>query len=345
MDYTEALQHLERGEPAPLYLVYGPEAFLVRSFVDRLRSLAGESELNVQVFDSEEDRLQDVLEAARQLPMFGPRRVVIVQADAWLRGGGRGALAEGEVDALAAYAADPVPSTTLAFAASEPDRRLKVLKILEKAGRVVRCAAPHPRAVPDWLLRRAADRGRRITRGAAQLLAAYVGSDLGRLDTELAKVLDFAGAGKTVDETHVRAVASAGATARIFDLLDAVAEQRVADAVRLLPRLLETGEPPLRVLAALTRQVRTLLQVRLLLDRGLDPEQLQQRLRVHPYVIRKSVQQARRWEPRGLAEGLAACVETETDIKTGRIDDEAALDLLVTRLAARELPALTRPIR
>ena len=106
-----------------------------------------------------------------------------------------------------------------------------------------------------------------ISRGAAQLLVALVGADLGRLDTELAKVLDFAGDGAVVDEDHVRAVASAVPTARIFDLLDAVAERRVADAARQLSLLLENGEPPLRALAALTRQMRTLLQVRLLAER------------------------------------------------------------------------------
>lgn len=344
MEYAEAVRRLERGEPSPLYLVHGSEAYLVRSFVDRLRSLAVEPALNVQVFDGAEHPLQEVLEAARQLPMFGPRRIVVALADAWLSGG-RGTLGAQDVAALEAYAADPTPSTTLAFVAAEPDRRLKAVKVIEQAGQVVRCEAPGQREAPQWVERRAAERGRRISRGAAQLLVALVGADLGRLDTELAKVLDFAGDGAVVDEDHVRAVASAVPTARIFDLLDAVAERRVADAARQLSLLLENGEPPLRALAALTRQMRTLLQVRLLAERGWGAEQLQKRLRVHPYVVKKSLRQARGWDPRELAQGLLACVETETDIKTGRINDEAALDLLVTRLAARQLRPVTRHVR
>lgn len=344
MEYHEAVRRLERGEPAPLYLVTGTEGYLVRSFLDRLRSLAGEPTLNVQVFDAADHSLQAVLEAARQLPMFGPRRVVVAAADPWL-GGGRGSLGAGDLADLEAYAADPTPSTTLVFVAAEPDRRLKAVRVLEQAGQVVHCRAPGPKEAPDWVQRRAQELGGRITRRAALLLVALVGTDLGRLDSELAKAVDYAGQGAVVGEEHVRAVASAAAPARIFDLLDAVAEGRAADAARQVPLLLETGEPPLRVLAALTRQMRTLLQVRLLADRGWGADDLQKRLRLHPYVVKKSLQQARRWEPWDLAQGLMACVEAETDVKTGRKNDEAALDLLVTRLATRQLRPLTRRCR
>src|SRR5690606_21755675 len=122
MEYHEAVRRLERGEPAPLYLVTGTEGYLVRSFLDRLRSLAGEPTLNVQVFDAADHSLQAVLEAARQLPMFGSRRVVVAAADPWL-GGGRGSLGAGDLADLEAYAADPTPSPTLVVVAAEPDRR------------------------------------------------------------------------------------------------------------------------------------------------------------------------------------------------------------------------------
>jgi len=61
--------------------------------------------------------------------------------------------------------------------------------------------------------------------------------------------------------------------------------------------------------------------------------------------MKRTVQLARRWEPWDLAQGLMACVEAETDVKTGRKNDEAALDLLVTRLATRQLRPLTRRCR
>ena len=268
--------------------------------------------------------------------MLGTRRVVVVRADAWLAGG-RGALTDEEVAALEAYARDPTSTTTLAFVAAEVDRRLKAVKVLEQAAEVVRCDPLSEGDAAAWVARRVADGNRRISRRAAQLLVALVGTDLSRLDTELEKVLAYGAGAPVLDEEHVQAVASASGTARIFDLLDAVAEGRGSDALRQLRRLLAGGEPPLRILATLSRQMRTLLLVRLLLDRGHGAAEIQRRLGVHPYVVRKAVQQVAALGVRELAAGLLACVETETDVKTGRQSDEAALELLIARLVSRKL--------
>ena len=68
------------------------------------------------------------------------------------------------------------------------------------------------------------------------------------------------------------AAASAGAVASVFELTDAVGERDVARALRVLHRLLGSGETPLGVSAMLGRHVRALIGARALAARGMSPD-------------------------------------------------------------------------
>jgi DNA polymerase-3 subunit delta len=82
----------------------------------------------------------------------------------------------------------------------------------------------------------------------------------------------------------------------------------------------------------LARQVRILIQVSELQQQRLTPREMASRLKLHPYVVEKTSAQARNF---GLAQLEAAhqrLVETDWSIKTGKVEDALALDMLVVDL-------------
>nr|NIV36455.1 DNA polymerase III subunit delta [Anaerolineae bacterium] len=183
----------------------------------------------------------------------------------------------------------------------------------------------------NWIQEQARDKEGEIRWDACRELAGLAGDDLRLLDQELDKLLLYAN-GQPVTETDVRALVSLAREASVFDLVDYVGRREADKALRLLHRLLDEGEPPLRLLSMLTRQVRILIQVSELNSSRMTQEQIAKRLKLHPYVVKKGLAQAPNFAMSQLEKAYALLVDTDWQIKTGEMEGELALDLLVVSL-------------
>ncbi|MEX2355960.1 MAG: DNA polymerase III subunit delta, partial [Thermaerobacterales bacterium] len=266
------------------------------------------------------------------ITLIGSRRYLLVRDWPPLTAGAKGK-DDGMMEALEALIEGLSPDVCLVFESAAVDRRTALVKRLEKAAVTVHCEPIAPKDVNSWLIRRAAERGQRLSQPAAALLRDRVGTDLLLLERELEKSLLHAGGTAPVGPADVEAVVSGEGQWRIFDVLDAVGEKRTADAVRALRRLFDTGEPPLRSLTMISRHVRQLWQAGLLIRAGHDVEGVRKRLKVHAFVAKKCVSQARAFSDDELFRALEACHETDVAIKTGLRPPELAVELLVVRLA------------
>jgi DNA polymerase-3 subunit delta len=111
-----------------------------------------------------------------------------------------------------------------------------------------------------------------------------------------------------------------------------VARRQTGRALQLLHRLLDDGEAPLYLLAMLARQVRILILISELSTQGLNEQEMAKRLKLHPYVVKKGVPQARNFSMAQLEAAHQHLVETDWAIKTGQMEDVLALDTLVVTL-------------
>lgn len=293
--------------------------------------------------------LSEVLAAAAQVPWGVDRRLVVVRDPPWLgappRAGGErregddDASGEGqapggaaEAAALRRYLEAPPPHACVVILCEAVDRRRACSRLLYERATVVECRAPPERELPAWIARAAQRRGLALDPEAVRLLAVRVGRNLLRLERELDKLACHAPEGRVGVQAVQDLVPPAGEE-RVFALLDALAEGDRGGALALARRQLDAGDAPVALLALLGRHARRLLEAGLLLARGIPPAQVQERLGVHPYAARKLMAQARRYEPRGLARALAAVLEADEAVKTGRAPAELAVEMAVLALA------------
>jgi DNA polymerase-3 subunit delta len=186
-------------------------------------------------------------------------------------------------------------------------------------------------AVPSWIQQRVQTREGSISREAMILLASLVGNDLRLLDQEIEKLLLYVD-GSRITTEDVNALVSRARETSIFDLVDCIGRRQTGEALKLLHRLLDDEASPLYLFAMLARQIRILIQVSELQARGLSQKQIADRLKLHPYAVEKGLAQAREFEVTQLEAAHQRLVDTDWSIKTGRMVDVLALDLLVTDL-------------
>ena len=136
------------------------------------------------------------------------------------------------------------------------------------------------------------------------------------------KLLDPAAVGQWI---HTE-VAGHGA---IFKLPDALGRRQKAVALQLITDQLRSGTSPTQLLSTITWQFRNLLLVKLLLnERGSAAAELGGQLGLHPFVVRKTSQQAGYYQLEDLKKIYSRLSSIEHKIKTSQVAPEVLLDLL-----------------
>jgi DNA polymerase III delta subunit len=283
-------------------------------------------------------RAADIVERVATATLFGGGTLVIVEDPGPL------VRARAERDALLAAVAAVAPGNALAFV--EPvdgsARRPKSLEDLaaaigEVGGEVRQVLAPREGGMARWIEERAAERGTRLERGAAEALARKIGAFVregdvdrrrqGRLAVaELEKLsvyrLDAPVRAEDVDALVVDAIP--GST---WAFLDAVGARRVREASDLLERLLETTAEPVLV-AVLHRRIRDLLMVADHRERGDTVAATARALKLKEFPARKLWEQGMAWRQDELVAALEGLLELDAALK-----GEGAPDVRRRRLA------------
>ena len=112
-----------------------------------------------------------------------------------------------------------------------------------------------------------------LSDAAADALSDALGADLAALCDALDRLSLYVGAGKSIAEEHVQACVAHVRIESVWSLVDAVGEKNARKALTSAASLLSDREPPLRILALVARQLRTLAKLKKELATGLKPQE------------------------------------------------------------------------
>lgn len=333
--------------PKPTFYVFHGEDEFTRSetLVSFQRRLGSPDtvELNTTLLDGKGLGLSELRHACDAIPFLAERRLVIVQGLLATLVSKRGqSLSDTKqrlLDKLVDYLPHLPPTTRLVFVEETtlPSYH-PILKLAqqEPRGYVKRFERPEARSLPGWVTRRTQTHAGRIEPRAALRLATVVGADLRLLDQEIVKLVTYTNGERPITEADVEDLVPYSQDAVIFDLVDALGHRDGRTASETLHRLLKMGEHPLGLLGMIVRQFRLLVQVKELKAGGASPQKIAQALRIHPFPAGKLHAQATHFTAAQLEKIYRHLSDTDLDIKTGKIDAEVALDLLVAGLATTD---------
>ncbi|MGC8781963.1 MAG: DNA polymerase III subunit delta, partial [Anaerolineae bacterium] len=214
-------------------------------------------------------------------------------------------------------------------------RRLLELQ-REGRSRIILCVPPKHTELADWIRARARLRGVQLDANALADLADCIGDDLRQLDQELIKLADYVGGSRPATRADVRRLVPATRAANIFELVEALGQEDAVTAGRLLHHALDhDGEPPLRLLAMIARQYRLIILAKALLVEGRKPAEIARELGVQEWTAPRLIAQAGRHTFARLERHLELVLEADEAIKTGRLTDREALDVLYVQLMSK----------
>jgi DNA polymerase-3 subunit delta len=334
-DYLRLRKELKEGQLRSVYVFYGDEDFLMAEAADalRLQMAVKYGEVDASRVDGSLSPLDGVLDMVETASLFGGSRIVIVKNAPYFA---KDYENKETHDRLLAHHTNQEAVSCVIFFATAFAKTTKTSKELSAAGAVYRFDQLKGAALTVWLRERLALTGKKAPAEVLTMFAERVGNDLRRLATELDKITTYLGDSEEMDEKSVLLATSRSIHGDIFALIEAVVYGKASKALTLLKDLLAAGEPPLRILAMLVRQFRLLGEACEQMRRGCSRDELPSRLGIHPYAAQKLAAQANKTDEDRLYRAVELLLQTDLDMKRGRIDPVLALETLVVALGQKK---------
>lgn len=309
---------------APILLLHGEERFLVeekaRTTIEAWRSDLisdfGFERLEGQGLNAA--RLQD---SVLQAPFLDPYRVVAVT---WVPAARAESLASALVE---------VPTTTrllLTVAGRLGGGNRLGKAVLAVGGSIEEMVHLKGRALSEWAARRASDRG--LSPAMAAQVVRVTPPDLTVIDSELNKLAAYKASGSRLTADVVTELLPGGREDEIFKLTDNLLPHPTREALDIARGLSRGGMQPTSVAYRMARHVALVLEVRARQDRGESLSDIKAQMSEHPFVIQKAFEVARGADPESLEATLRAIRDYEWEVKSGQIDPELGLEVLLTRM-------------
>lgn len=328
MDALAFLERAAKSQPLPIYVLHGDEDFLKRQVLAALQTVilgSGDS-FGLSTHAGDKATYAAVHDELQTLPFLAPRRLVVVeQADPFV---------SEHRALLEKYVTAPAPSGTLVLDVKTWPATTKLAKMLDSNATIV-CKELPPAKLPEWCIGWAGRQyQKQLAAPAARLLVDLVGSELGLLDQELAKLATYAGKSERIELNDVDTLVGRSRTQDAWKIFDAIGNGQPKEALGILERLLDQGENPIGLLGAFSWQLRPLAQAYRMNQLGRSLAAAMAEAGIPPFRLR-SAEQLLRHLGRRRAEFLYDwLLETDLGLKgSSALPERTQLERLVVRLS------------
>jgi len=327
MKASEFFREIGRGNLLPLYYFWGPEKWLIDDALKRIEDRALSPitrDFNREAFDAEEAETESILSSLQAFPVRSTWRLVIIRKadEIWKR----------TPSPFVDYFQNPNPQTCAVFIGARADLRAKFFQSLERKGAVVPFYPPFERDLVRWVHLQAEQLGHNVSDEAVTLLVERVGPSLREILVELQKLSLRKEKGRGITEEDVFALTADCRPESPFEFPQAVGLLKREEALRLLHKNLQQGEPPILLFSLLVRQLRLIQRAQEMRGRGLTKKEVEGKLRIPPRSAEEFWAQVEIF-PSPIREGLwPATWRTDQKMKLSRGDKGLLLEEYVLRL-------------
>ena len=324
------IQDLKTKDFKHVYLLCGEEAYLKRQYKKKLQEalISPEDTVNFNCYEGKNISAGELIDQAETMPFFSERRLLLVEDSGFFKSAS---------EELAKYLPQMPKTSYMIFVESEVDKRGKLYKTVNKIGRAVEFTEQNEETLTRWILGTLKREGKNITRSAMDLFLEKTGTDMENISTEMEKLLSYTMDRDVIVPEDVEAICTGQIHSKIFEMVSAATEGNQKKTFLLYASLLALKEPPMRILALLTRQYNQLLQVKEMRSLGYDVQTTAAKLGVKPFVVQKCLRGVGRVSEKRLKDMVEMCAELEGAVKTGGINDKLAVELLLVEGCRMEM--------
>ncbi|OGZ18399.1 MAG: DNA polymerase III subunit delta [Candidatus Nealsonbacteria bacterium RBG_13_38_11] len=308
-----------------IILLYGQDTYSSRQKLQEIiesYKKIHKSGLNLIYFDGERLKFEEFKDAFQQASMFDEKKLLVL-SNAF----SNKELKEQLLANLSIFfnAKDII----LFYEEDKILERDKLLKLLKKQAKVQEFPPLEGIKLRNWIKQEFSKLKTEISLEVVDKIIDFVGNDLWQISNEVKKLASFKN-GKSIKVEDVELLVKPKVESDIFKTIDMIAAKNRKQALLLIHKHLEKGDNPVYLLSMINFQFRNLLIVKELIEKQRPYYAIAKMTKLHPFVVRKSYEQAVRFSFAELKKIYQQLFEADLAIKTGKMDSEAALDLFLS---------------
>jgi DNA polymerase-3 subunit delta len=342
-----------RKEDNLLYIFWGKDEFSIEEAVQGIKNSLGDNSLlstNMSILDGQKLTPNELKAVGEAMPFLAARRLVVIRGllerfEPQGRSGrpvkNKDAGAKQSESRLLADCIRGLPESTLLVLIDifEPKRNSwqnnPLCQAIAEKAEIKFFPVKQGSQLSQWIESRVTHSGGSISHQATNILMGIIGGDLYNMANEIDKLVAYTG-GRLIEEKDVRAVVSASQEADIFAMVDAIMDRKAGIAEQILHKLMQNGRVPPEILALLARQAQMLVQVKDLRNQKKSAFEIQNQLGIKsPFVWNKISSRAGKYTLERLKDIYRSLLDTDLAIKTGKLEGDLALNILVADLCER----------
>ena len=341
-------KELTKGEPARVYLIYGEEKYLVRSYTAMTVSkAAGKKPSDFDFIKLRSDAaIDELFDASEQLPVCSAYRCILVtdfNAEA---------LSEAEMKLLEEYLSDIPETTVIIFSMptvnydagkgtgeKKGTKYKKLTDAAAKNGIVLELAKKSDTALEKHVTAWAEKNGCTINRANAGRIVSMCGTDMTNLKNEVDKLSAYAN-GREITEDMIDLLATVHSEVRIYALSDCLARKDYNGAYKNLYKLFEQNEKPEIILSVLSSVFVDMYRARVASESGKSIAECAADFKYgrRDFVLKNALANSKSYSTGTLRRFLDAILDADIKLKSSRADSQILLETLIAKLilTARE---------
>ena len=346
-------ENIKKKDFKTVYLLSGEELYL-RAHYEKLliRELlnGGDEVMNVNIFEEQSLNAARITEACDVLPFMADKRVVLVRDSKFFKAGKKN-----DADILTQYIPKLPETTTLIFTETEIDKRGALYKAVAKYGLAAEFVTPAEKELVEWTRNIFAKTKVKIDTGTLLYFLRCIDLNLNNIISEANKLIAYVTGGVAAQGGGVTTAASTAVSAprpvtvadidlltsktleaKIFEMVDCIGGKNAERALLIYNNLIFLKEQPIAILAMVARQFRILLQVKSLSGEGCSPPVIAQKTALRSFIVDSALRQAKNFSLEILRAAVKLCLETDAAIKSGKINGETGVMLIIAEYSGKK---------
>lgn len=310
-----------------LILLYGPDTYRSRQKLDEIienYKKIHKSGLNLRYFEEKDLDFEEAQNEIQQASIIAGKKMLVLKnvfsdldfKEKFLK---KSKNFINSKDLILFYEEKDIPKTDSFF------------KLLKKSGKSQEFKFLEGQNLKNWIKKEFNNYNTKIEAGVTEKLINFVGNNSWQLSNEIKKLASYK-KNKAVELKDIELLVKPKIEADIFKTIDALAQKDKKQALSLLHKHLEKGDNPLYLLSMINFQFRNLISIKSLVEKNCTYQDIQKKTKLHPFVVKKSLWQARSFTFSELKKIYQKIFKADFDIKTGKIQAETALDLLIAEI-------------
>lgn len=226
--FDQIIGDISRRKFTPIYLLEGDETFFIDEITKELEDKVlkpEEKSFNQTIAYGKDISPLEIKMAARRYPMMSEYQLLIIKEAQNLT----------DIDLLEDYVENPMNTTilVLCYKGKKVDKRKKVGKLFSKYTHFT-SERMRDYEITPWIERYIKGKGRHIDPKAVQLIADYLGNDLGKISNEIDKMLINVKADvPIIGVTHIEQNIGISKDYNIFELQKAIGQKNFNKTIQI----------------------------------------------------------------------------------------------------------------